>query len=127
VNRHLETAVPGIYAAGDVARWPGGMAGETMRVEHWVVAERQGQIAAENMLGAQEAFQDVPFFWSAHYDVTIRYVGDAQNWDRIEIDGDIAAHDCAVSYRKDGKTLAVATIGRDRAALEQARLIDGGD
>lgn len=127
VNRHLETAVPGIYAAGDVVRWPGGVEGETMRVEHWVVAERQGQIAAENMLGAQKTFQDAPFFWSAHYDVTINYVGHAENWDRIEIDGDIAAHDCAVSYRKDGKTLAVATIGRDRAALEQARLIAGGD
>ena len=121
VNDCLETAVPGIYAAGDVARWPGGADGETERVEHWVVAERQGQVVAENMLGARQPFRDVPFFWSVHHDVTIRYVGHARSWDEITIDGDIAARDCAVSYRKGGKTLAVATIGRDAEALEAGR------
>jgi NADPH-dependent 2,4-dienoyl-CoA reductase/sulfur reductase-like enzyme len=123
VDAELETATPGIYAAGDVARWTSRASGETMRVEHWVVAERQGQVVAENMLGAHTPFQDTPFFWSAHYDVTIRYAGHAESWDAIEIDGDIAAHDCAVSYRKDGRLLAVATIGRDLVALEQARLL----
>ncbi|MBV6415493.1 MAG: 3-phenylpropionate/cinnamic acid dioxygenase ferredoxin--NAD(+) reductase component [Steroidobacteraceae bacterium] len=121
VNEYLETSLADIYAAGDVARWPGGANGETMRVEHWVVAERQGQVAAENMLGARKAFRDVPFFWSAHHDVTIRYVGHAPSWDEIRVDGDIAARDCAVSYRKNGRTLAVATIGRDTAALEEGR------
>lgn len=123
VNARLETAVPGIYAAGDAARWASEDGSGAMRVEHWVVAERQGQVAAENMLGASTAFQDTPFFWSAHYDVTIRYVGHAEGWDAIEVDGDIAAHDCTVSYRKDGRLLAVATIGRDHAALEQSRLL----
>lgn len=123
VNAQLETATPGIYAAGDVARWASGDEGQTMRVEHWVVAERQGQVVAENMLGACYAFQDTPFFWSAHYDVTIRYVGHAEDWDSIEVNGDIAARDCTVSYRRDGRVLAVATIGRDRAALEQSRLL----
>lgn len=123
VNARLETEVPGIYAAGDVARWASEGGSGTMRVEHWVVAEREGQVAAENMLGAAMAFQDTPFFWSAHYDVTIRYVGHAEGWDAIEVDGDIAAHDCTVSYRKDGRLLAVATIGRDHAALEQSRLL----
>lgn len=123
VNAHLETATQGIYAAGDVARWKSGPSGETMRVEHWVVAERQGQVVAENMLGASIPFQDTPFFWSAHYDVTIRYAGHAESWDAIEVDGDIAAHDCTVSYRKNGRLLAVATIGRDPVALEQARLL----
>lgn len=121
VNEHLETSRPGIFAAGDVARWPGGAAGETARVEHWVVAERQGQVAAENMLGARRAYRDVPFFWSAHHDVTIRYVGHALAWDEIAIDGDIDARDCAVSYRMKGRTLALATIGRDALALEEAR------
>lgn len=120
VNEYLETSSPGIFAAGDVARWPGGADGQAIGVEHWVVAERQGQVAAENMLGGNQPFQDVPFFWSAHHDVTIRYVGHAQAWDEIEIDGDIATRDCAVSYMKNGKTVAVATIGRDQQALEQA-------
>lgn len=123
VNEYLETSSPGIFAAGDVARWPGGADGQAIRVEHWVVAERQGQVAAENMLGANKPFRDVPFFWSAHHDATIRYVGHAHAWDEMGIDGDIAARDCMVSYRKNGKTLAVATIGRDQQALEQALVL----
>lgn len=119
VNEQLETATPGIFAAGDVARWQ--TDDETSRVEHWVVAERQGQVVAENMLGANMAFQDTPFFWSAHYDVTIRYVGHGEGWETVEVDGDIAARDCAVSYRKGERTLAVATIGRDLTSLEQSR------
>jgi NADPH-dependent 2,4-dienoyl-CoA reductase/sulfur reductase-like enzyme/nitrite reductase/ring-hydroxylating ferredoxin subunit len=122
VNARLETASPGIYAAGDVARWARSES-HTMRVEHWVVAERQGQMVAENMLGGHSPFQDTPFFWSAHYDVTIRYVGHAEDWDSIEIDGDIAAHDCTVSYRRNGRVLAVATIGRDHVALERAQFL----
>lgn len=121
VNPQLETSCPGIFAAGDVARWPGGPGGAGMRVEHWVVAERQGQVAAENMLGASQPFRDAPFFWSEHYDTAIRYVGHAEGWDRIVIDGDIAARDATVSYLKGGQVLAVATIGRDRAALEQGQ------
>ncbi len=124
VNDRLETGVPGIFAAGDVARWPN-VPGETARVEHWVVAERQGQVAAENMLGAGIPYRDVPFFWSEHHEVTVRYAGHAAAWDETVVDGDIAARDCMVSYRKGGRTLAVATIGRDRAALEQARRLSG--
>lgn len=121
VNGQLETATPGIFAAGDVARWADVATGQTMRVEHWVVAERQGQVAADNMLGTHRPFADTPFFWSAHYDVTIRYVGHAEGWDAVEVDGDIAARDCAIRYLKDGRVLAVATIGRDHVALEQSR------
>ena len=88
-----------------------------------MVAERQGQAAARNMLGARERFDVVPFFWSRHYDVAINYVGHAERWDEVSIDGSLEALDCSVEYRRGGQTLAIATIGRDRASLEaEARM-----
>lgn len=117
VNEFLETNVAGIFAAGDVAQWLDLNTAESRRIEHWVVAERQGQTAAQNMLGLRRPFSSVPFFWSEHYDISIRYVGYARSWDTIEIDGNIADRDCLVGYKKDGKIVAVAAIGRDVQAL----------
>jgi NADPH-dependent 2,4-dienoyl-CoA reductase/sulfur reductase-like enzyme/nitrite reductase/ring-hydroxylating ferredoxin subunit len=126
VDRFLETSIPGILAAGDIARWPDPHSKQNIRVEHWVVAQRQGQTAARNMLGAREAYEAVPFFWSQHYDVPINYVGHAESWDEIAVDGDIMARDCLLRYKSKGRVLAVASIYRDVASLQAELAMEQG-
>jgi NADPH-dependent 2,4-dienoyl-CoA reductase/sulfur reductase-like enzyme/nitrite reductase/ring-hydroxylating ferredoxin subunit len=126
VDAYLRTSAPDIYAAGDIARWPDPHSGGAIRVEHWVVAERQGQTAARNMLGADERFDAVPFFWSQHYDVPINYVGHAEQWDEIAIDGSVAAKDCVVRYKSKGRVLAVASIYRDLDSLKAELAMEQG-
>jgi apoptosis-inducing factor 3 len=127
VDDQFRTSVPGIWAAGDIARFPYAPTGERVRIEHWVVAEQQGQAAARSMLGKGAPFDRVPFFWSAHYDQTIGYVGHAESWDRLDLAGDLALGDAAAAYRRGGKTLAVAAVGRDRLLLECEAALERGD
>jgi NADPH-dependent 2,4-dienoyl-CoA reductase/sulfur reductase-like enzyme len=118
VDSALRTSAPGVYAVGDLARFPDAHTGALIRVEHWVHAERQGQHVARAILGDQAAFADTPFFWSVHYGATINYVGHAPGFDAVAIEGSLAARDAALRYRKGGNLLAVATIGRDLESLK---------
>ena len=127
VDETLRAGAPDVFAAGDVARFPVFVSGEQGRIEHWVVAERQGQAVARSMLGIGGAFRDTPFFWSQHYDVTVSYVGHAPSWDDCEIRGDLDKHDACAIYRRKGKVLAVATIGRDRVSLRIEAAMERGD
>jgi NADPH-dependent 2,4-dienoyl-CoA reductase/sulfur reductase-like enzyme/nitrite reductase/ring-hydroxylating ferredoxin subunit len=126
VNDFLETSVPGIFAAGDIARWPDPRAGR-IRVEHWAVAQRQGQTAARNILGAREPFTIPPFFWSNHFDLHIHYVGHGSGTDKTSVAGDLKGKHASVLFRSEDKLNAVASIGRDlenlkaEAALERGR------
>ncbi len=119
VDRYLTTSDPNIHAAGDIARWPDPHSGRSIRVEHWVVAQRQGQVAAANMLGRALPYDDVPFFWTKHFDLAIRYLGHAGASQTIEVDGDPAARNATVTFSKDGRRQAIATIGRDLESLRQ--------
>jgi apoptosis-inducing factor 3 len=126
VDSHLQTSAPSVYAAGDIARWPDPYSASAIRVEHWVVAERQGQIAAANMLGLAERYDAVPFFWSQHYDVPINYVGHAERWDEIAVEGDIEAKDCLIRYKSGGRVLAVSSIFRDLESLKAELSMEQG-
>ena len=127
VDETLRTGSGNIFAAGDIARYPDRGSGELVRIEHWALAERQGQAVARAMLGIGHAFRDVPFFWSQHYDAAISYVGHASSWDDLAIHGDLAARNASAIYRKNGRVIAVATIGRDRMSLAVEAALEQGD
>jgi NADPH-dependent 2,4-dienoyl-CoA reductase/sulfur reductase-like enzyme len=127
VDGTLRTSEPDIYAAGDIARYPELVSGEEARIEHWVVAERQGQSVARSMLGIGRPFREAPFFWSQHYDVAISYVGHASRWDSCDLRGDLDKHNASAVYRQAGRIMAVATIGRDFLSLEVEAAMEGGE
>jgi NADPH-dependent 2,4-dienoyl-CoA reductase/sulfur reductase-like enzyme/nitrite reductase/ring-hydroxylating ferredoxin subunit len=127
VDDTMRTSSADVFAAGDIARFPESVSGDAARIEHWVVAERQGQAVARSILGIGGAYRDAPFFWSQHYDLTISYVGHAASWDSCEIRGDLEKHDACAIYRRKGRTIAVATIGRDRLSLRVEAAFEKGD
>lgn len=126
VDELLKTSAPDVFAAGDIARYPEPRLGQPVRVEHWVVAERQGQAAARAMVGRGEPYRDVPFFWSLHHDVNLGYIGHAPMWDRIEVRGSLEAHDALVVYWMKGEPHAVVTVDRDHANLEAEAALERG-
>ena len=129
VDEHLRTSVADVYAAGDVARYRRGA--EHVRIEHWVHAQRQGQVAAANLLGAGQAFDDVPFFWTHHYGLDLRYTGHADGWDEIRLDGDLVRarlHGALLPRRQTARgrlDRPRSREPRDRGAV--AAVIDRGD
>ena len=127
VDAEFRASAPGVWAAGDVARYPDPVSGKPARIEHWVLAERQGQAAARSMLGRGKPFTDAPFFWSAHYDVTLSYVGHATEWDRIETKGSLEKRDFAAAFVKGERILAVVTVGRDTLSLRAEAALERRD
>jgi NADPH-dependent 2,4-dienoyl-CoA reductase/sulfur reductase-like enzyme/nitrite reductase/ring-hydroxylating ferredoxin subunit len=127
VDDHLRTSVADVHAIGDIARYPDPRSGTAIRVEHWVVAQRQGQTVARNLAGGDHAFDAVPFFWSQHYDLPINYVGHVEGWDAITVHGSIAARSAVVAYRVGGRVRAVASVHRDRESLEIEAALAGDD
>ena len=124
VDRFLQTSADHVYAAGDIARYPDPRTGERIRIEHWVHAQRQGMAAARNILGHREPFTQTPFFWTKQFGVPLAYVGHADNWDDVVVEGDCGGgEDCGISYLRDGKEMAFAAIHRDRESLmKEARM-----
>jgi NADPH-dependent 2,4-dienoyl-CoA reductase/sulfur reductase-like enzyme/nitrite reductase/ring-hydroxylating ferredoxin subunit len=118
VDGRLETEAQGVFAVGDVARWPDPRGGGQVRIEHWAVAQRQGQAVARTLMGERGPFVDVPFFWSQHYDVSLNYVGHAARWDEAVVDGSLEGRDATVRYLAGGRLLALASLFRDRESLE---------
>jgi apoptosis-inducing factor 3 len=118
VDSRLRTSAPDVWAAGDVARYPEARLGSRIRVEHWQAAQRQGQSVARDMLGLGAPFNDIPFFWSQHYDVALNYIGRASGEAETEVIGSLEKRDATVVYRVEGKVAAVLTVGRDRQNLQ---------
>ena len=100
-----------VYAVGDIAPAPDPRSGEPMRIEHWRVAQQHGRRAAGEIVGRPEPTAEAPYFWSLQYKVGLDYVGHAEDFDEVRLDGD-GADDFYAEYVKAGRVLAIASVGR---------------
>jgi 3-phenylpropionate/trans-cinnamate dioxygenase ferredoxin reductase subunit len=123
VDEHCRTNVDGVFAAGDVANFPNPILGERLRLEHWANAQNQGVAAAKAMLGSEEPYADVPWFWSDQYDLNLQYVGYASSWDHIAIRGSVPERRFTAFYVKDGRLRAAMTLNRARDIRPSRELI----
>jgi len=113
----------GLFAAGDVARFPDWRDGSAIRIEHWRLAEQNGRIAAHNMAGRRVDFAGIPFFWSEQFDLFLQYVGHAESWDELIVHGDLAGHNFLGFYVKGNRVMAAAGLQRDRQLGAMAELM----
>jgi 3-phenylpropionate/trans-cinnamate dioxygenase ferredoxin reductase component len=136
VDKYLQTSVPGVFAAGDVANAQHPLYGRGIRVEHWANALHQGPVAARNMLGRPEAYDKVPYFFSDQYDVGMEYAGYAPTWDRVVVRGDPASREFIAFWLVDDRIVAGMNVGvwdvtddiqsliRTGATVDDGRLAD---
>jgi 3-phenylpropionate/trans-cinnamate dioxygenase ferredoxin reductase subunit len=123
----LQTSVAGIYAAGDVCSYDSVVHGRRLRVEHWDVALQQGRYAARAMLGEQEPYREVPYFFSDLADwASLEYVGPAYEWDEVVFRGDREAGEFSAWYLKDGRVGGALAVGRSDDLVPARRLIETG-
>jgi 3-phenylpropionate/trans-cinnamate dioxygenase ferredoxin reductase subunit len=124
VDACLETSVPGIFAAGDIATAWHPRFGRFVRVEHWDNAKEQGKVAASNMLGGRKDYDRTPYFYSDQFDLGMEYRGLAHGWDRVVIRGDLSAREFDAFWLKDGRVLAAMNANRWDDAAELQDLVD---
>jgi 3-phenylpropionate/trans-cinnamate dioxygenase ferredoxin reductase subunit len=125
VNAQLETSVPGIFAAGDTANHAHPLLG-SLRVEHWANALHQGPAAARNMLGQDQPFQRLPYFYSDQYEVGMEYTGYAASWDEVVFRGDVDAREFIAFWLKQGRVLAGMNVNVWDVTESIQRLISQG-
>jgi NADPH-dependent 2,4-dienoyl-CoA reductase/sulfur reductase-like enzyme/nitrite reductase/ring-hydroxylating ferredoxin subunit len=120
VDAYLQ-AVEGVFAAGDVARYPDARSDKEVRIEHWRLAAQHGRITARNMLGQQVPFKGVPFFWTKQFSMNLHYVGHAESWDDIIIHGDLSGLEFMAFYVEANQIMAVAACGytQELIAIEE--------
>jgi 3-phenylpropionate/trans-cinnamate dioxygenase ferredoxin reductase subunit len=126
VDEHCRTAVPGIYAAGDVAAHYHPMYGRHLRVEHHDNAIKHGAVAARNMLGEDVAYDDPHWFWSDQYEHSLQSVGFDEGCDQVVVRGSIAERSFARFALADGRVRAVVALDRSRDIIAARKLIAAG-
>ena len=126
-DARLETSVPGVFAAGDVCSYDSVVHGRRLRVEHWDVALQQGRHAARAMLGSEEPYREIPYFFSDLADwASLEYVGPAYEWDEIVWRGDPDAGEFSVWYLGDGAVRGALAVGRSEDLIHARTLIETG-